>query len=942
MFRLVIRKLLHNIGFTACLLAGLAFSVAIAASIPMYTDGVLQRMLLKDLENSQQEDNSYPGHYMIQVNIADNYLAQDRMAAYAWLNANMDDQTVNRLGLPYEKAKRVGFASMVFSAKGQSGGGQKLTASLYGITGYEKHVQLVAGRFPQGQAEDGTYEVIAALPMQKAMDIVVGDTLELTDGTAQMEPIRVRVVGLFQKPQSSDGWWSTPDNRYASCFLMDPALLESHFIGEKHAVDSAAWIYTLDYGHLTIDRLPQYLAQLQSQKQFFGARAGAIWEMPNAVTTVLNGYAARAAQLRLTLWVLQAPLLILLGFFLFMVSHMNVENDRDEIAVMISRGASRFQVFRLYLLQSLLMSGVAVAAGPWLALGICKVIGASNGFMELVARAAIPVRVNGQAMLYAAVAGAFSVLVVILPVIRAARFSIVERKQRKARHWNAPLWQKMFLDAVLLGAAVYGLYQYRLRQQTVLLAADKGTLIPVDPFLFLISTAFALGCALLALRAFPYLVRLLARAGDRFWPPAAHLALMQVGRSGGREQYLMIFLILSICVGLFNSNSARTINENISDRIGYQDGADIALQMRWPSNRLVKTAMPGAASAELVTYRNQALTYGEPDFSAFSKLEGTGAAARVFVPDDAVNLSGPDHRAVSGKLMAIVPDEFSKVVWYKEGLLPFSINTYLNLLASAPNAVLISRQMMDDLRLKPGDAIDCTWGQSTVRGIVYAAVDYWPSLNPLEEKSKYFAILNLKYVQGRTSVQPYQLWYRRLPGATSQQIYDDITAKKMNVLWIRDLKQDLAKRKNDPLLQGTNGVMTMGFLASQAISIIGFFLYGALSVRSRSLLFGVLRAMGMSARRVLAALAMEQLLVCFAAILAGVFIGGLMSQLFIPLLGIAYNAAEQVPPFAAIARRGDYLRLYASVGAMLAAGLVLLGILLRRIRIAQAIKLGED
>ncbi|MDD4797032.1 MAG: hypothetical protein PHO66_04630, partial [Eubacteriales bacterium] len=66
------------------------------------------------------------------------------------------------------------------------------------------------------------------------------------------------------------------------------------------------------------------------------------------------------------------------------------------------------------------------------------------------------------------------------------------------------------------------------------------------------------------------------------------------------------------------------------------------------------------------------------------------------------------------------------------------------------------------------------------------------------------------------------------------------------------------------------------------------------------------------------------------------------SELFVPLLGVVYGATDLVPPFQVVARRSDYIKLYSVVGVMLASGLALLGVLVSRIKIAQAIKLGED
>ena len=136
--------------------------------------------------------------------------------------------------------------------------------------------------------------------------------------------------------------------------------------------------------------------------------------------------------------------------------------------------------------------------------------------------------------------------------------------------------------------------------------------------------------------------------------------------------------------------------------------------------------------------------------------------------------------------------------------------------------------------------------------------------------------------------------------------------------------------------------MTMGFVVTMAISMIGFLIYWVLSIRSRTLQFGILRAMGMTKSKVLGMIICEQVLISVVSIFVGLIIGGIACDLFVPLLEMVYSAADQVPPFHVVASRADYLKIYAIVGVMLTAGIGILAVLINKIKVAQAIKLGED
>jgi putative ABC transport system permease protein len=100
--------------------------------------------------------------------------------------------------------------------------------------------------------------------------------------------------------------------------------------------------------------------------------------------------------------------------------------------------------------------------------------------------------------------------------------------------------------------------------------------------------------------------------------------------------------------------------------------------------------------------------------------------------------------------------------------------------------------------------------------------------------------------------------------------------------------------------------------------------------------------MGLSMGEVIRMLAVEQILISGTAIGIGVAVGALVTQLYLPLIQIAYSAADQVLPLRLVTERGDYVKLFAVIGAMVICCMGILAWLISKIRIAQALKLGED
>ncbi|MDF2715850.1 MAG: hypothetical protein K0R28_2775, partial [Paenibacillus sp.] len=94
--------------------------------------------------------------------------------------------------------------------------------------------------------------------------------------------------------------------------------------------------------------------------------------------------------------------------------------------------------------------------------------------------------------------------------------------------------------------------------------------------------------------------------------------------------------------------------------------------------------------------------------------------------------------------------------------------------------------------------------------------------------------------------------------------------------------------------------------------------------------------------QIIGMLVSEQLFTSGAAVIIGVIIGNLTSEMFVPLFELSFQATEQVPPFEITYQLSDYVRLYSIVGIMLTIGLLILGYRLSRTRIAGALKLGEE
>src|SRR5699024_5110509 len=102
MLLLVWRKMLSNKWMVLWLLIGFILAVAMVSSIPMYTDGILQRMLTQDLEAYQVSSGNYPGRYHIKTQLPKKNFKEE---FYKYDN-QISNEMIGEYDLPYISSAR--------------------------------------------------------------------------------------------------------------------------------------------------------------------------------------------------------------------------------------------------------------------------------------------------------------------------------------------------------------------------------------------------------------------------------------------------------------------------------------------------------------------------------------------------------------------------------------------------------------------------------------------------------------------------------------------------------------------------------------------------------------------------------------------------------------------------------------------------------------------
>jgi putative ABC transport system permease protein len=229
--------------------------------------------------------------------------------------------------------------------------------------------------------------------------------------------------------------------------------------------------------------------------------------------------------------------------------------------------------------------------------------------------------------------------------------------------------------------------------------------------------------------------------------------------------------------------------------------------------------------------------------------------------------------------------------------------------------------------------------QKNVELLVVGIIPYWPSEYP--DKTPFF-ITNLAYLYDQMPLLPYEVWLKMKPGAKVTPIVEALSAKQIQLASVRDVRNELITQNQLPSKGGVYGILSLGFLVSVLISLIGYVLYWYFNLSRRAVQFGILRATGLSRRQMTGMLLLEQIFTAGLSIALGIGIGKLTGRLFLPFLQSADGSGKQVPPFRIVFAAQDTNQLYAVDAVMMLAGAVVLLNHIRKLRVHQAIKLGEE
>ena len=628
---------------------------------------------------------------------------------------------------------------------------------------------------------------------------------------------------------------------------------------------------------------------------------------------------------------------------------MVVQRGQSEIAIMRSRGITRRRIVNLYLLEGLLLSGLGLAGGLMLGRWMAQLMSRTRTFLDpgiLTGNGgeSLAVVFTPTSLAYALVGVALTLLALLIPAMLVSQHSIVTLRWEQARSLLAPVWQRYFLDLFLLVPPFYGWYQLT-KQGTISLGAGGNGAGLRDPFsnplLFLVPVLFCFSLGLLFLRFFPLLMKLLSRLAA--WLPGTTLllTLRQLARS--TTQYVGPLLLLSLTVSLatFTASMAVTLDEHLWDQVYYQIGADLNLAELGESTEETQTvALPGQTTDTTTASADEPLWLFLP-VNEHLDVPGVQAAARVGDYSATANIGG---RQQAGQILGIDRVDLARVAFFRPDFAyNESLGELMNRLAVASDGILVSSSFLAQQSLTVGDPLRLTVGAAgdyaEVSFTIVGSLGLFPTLYPQDGS---FFVANLDHIHNALGgTYPYDVWLATDAAADSSAIVDGVRDLGLVVVTARDARESIAAEQTRPERQGLFGLLSVGFIAAAALTVIGFLVYAVVSFQRRFIELGMLRAIGLSTRQMAAYLAGELAVLVLAGVALGSGLGVWASTLFIPYFQVGSDKTALVPPFVvqvAWPQLGIILIIF---GVMFVVAVAVLAVLLTRMRIFEAVKLGE-
>ncbi len=884
LFALALKRIRNRWGLTLLSLFGIALTVGIIASIPIFIDAVGLRILQKELERHAFGNQNPPvamRYYRI-PNAPDVMTMQQAMDTGDWLAA----MTAREVGLPVAR-RHIQIGSHALNMRALPDNTRYKERDLRQvrincIVGVEEHIEISEGE-PFSAADNSNQLLLWASPkLRDSLGLQIGEEFELFNYNAVRPdvPVKFRFAGVWRaKDPTGAFWYRDPHDLLEDEFLTSVGAF-ARFVAPimPTQIDFSFWYIVLDESRIRFDRVDQYA------KGVYVAQAKGEGMLPSIKVDrtpiePLKDVQLRTQILQLLLFGFSLPVVALLLFFIASISSIAVRYQQNEAAILMSRGASRSQVFLISTFEGLILLAISTPLGILASAVLSQVMSLNTGFMTFDRPEPLPPAMQALDWRLVGLALGISLVARLIPALRNTRRTIVTYGRERARNSSAYTALRVLFSLIMVIATAYGYNQLRARGTFGMVSWQPGGGAKNDPLLFLTPTLFIVTSAWLIAQLFPLVMRIPDFFGRFARSPAIYLGLRNLARESAPYTAPLFVLATCLSLGAFEASVARSADTWLVERWQYKVGADY--------------------SFTLGTKSEQGMVIGKDAWllpiAQFRKLPGVTDATRV---GDYTTITSIG-KMPKMRLIGIDRMDFARVAYFSESYAPEPLGDLLNRLAVNPSGLIVSPTFLQRTGLNVGDKLPLdVQFEADIQRIDFMIVGIYYYFPTVYENKTMALIGDLDYIHGQFGgISPYSLWLRTTPDMDEQLLKD--TLDNWQVVPVNELNGRKLLAEDQQRLErvGIFGNLTVGFLSGSFLAWLGLLIYTFASLISRVRRFTILRALGLKIGQVLATVSIEYLGVIVYGILCGAAAGVAASKLFVPYFQFTEDPSTQIPPF---------------------------------------------
>jgi putative ABC transport system permease protein len=883
---LIVRRQQYHFGMVLLALLGIILSVGLVTNASFFSQAVDRVILEQNLAEFSRVTGRPPLSTNVYVfpSVRKPLSLQDAEK----MSSQIGEALSSEVGLPLRQlGLEISSGTMLLQPQEGSdlyGQGNSLLGSvdIVYIAEVASHMVLEAGvALGEDDLSGEIMDVWMHDQLAQDMGIQINDQLMIRPDVT-LEPVLIRIAGIWRAGDpEEDFWFGDPDGQLNGALLVrrnDYIKFVQPMIPSGSR--EASWYVILDEHRLIPKNSALYLTGFQrGQDRIAGFLPDVRLNMPPL--DPLKDFVQRSAVLTIILLGYNLPAFAILLYFLLLISSIIARWQSMETSILTSRGMSISSILSLTFLEQSLLFLIGYPLGIAFGLLIARLMGYTASFLSFTGRSPLPVSMQGFSFPLTVLALSVSMFSRLWPIVRASRQSIVSEEHEWTRPSVGPFWYRYYLDFLLILPTYYAYFQMRQRGSLAGLITSRPEDLYQDPLLIVVPALFVVTAALVTMRLFSLAMRLLDVLANHTPWLTIHLALRQLGRQSHEYVSPLLLVIISLSLGIYTLSMAASLDQWLVDRMYYRAGADMTF------TPLPVTGDVGVSDGNWMAPPQE-----------FSKVDGVLGAARVGSYPSRIALAGGEE--ILARFLAIDRVDFPGVAWWRGDLAPEPLGGLMNRLALASDGILVSQGFLTSNALQVGDQLSIQVDASeifktTSLFTIVGVFDYFPTVY---EEQRIAVIGNLDQVTALFGFVPiHDIWLKIEPTASEAAIRNALPGTMNLVPSVgRDARILIAEERGQMERVGIFGTLTVGFLASATMAILGLLLYSYASLRERMYRFSVLHAVGLLRRQIVTQVVMEYTFLATFGALAGAFIGMLASQLFVPYFRVTGERGIPLPP----------------------------------------------